>query len=92
MTMNCKSRDTSFNINYNLKTGLPFLERTDAEKDIGITTDSKLEFEDHIIEKVNKAYSILGVIRRSFEYLDKNTLAMLFKSLVRPHLGYANQI
>ena len=46
MTINCKSRDTctSFNNNYNLKTGLPYMERTDAEKDIGATIDSKLEF------------------------------------------------
>ena len=92
MTISCKSIDTTFNYNYNLKTGLPYMERTDAEKDIGVTIDSKLEFEDHIIEKVNKANSILGVIRRSFEYLDKDTLVMLFKSLVRPHLEYANQI
>ena len=31
--------------------------------------DYKLSLEQHINEKVNKAISILGVIRRSFEYL-----------------------
>ena len=30
-------------------------------KDLGVTIDSILSFEDHIIEKVNKAYSILGI-------------------------------
>ena len=67
------------------------MEKTSSEKDIGVVIDSKLSFEDHIVEKVNKANIILGVIRRSFEYLDRNTLVMLYKSLVRPHIEYANQ-
>ena len=75
MTIKCKSRDTSFNNNYNLKIGLPYMEITDAVNDIGVTIVSKLNFEDHIIEKVNKAYSIYGVIQRSFEYLGKDTLS-----------------
>ena len=43
-------------------------------------------------EKVNKANSILGVIRWSFEYLDARTFRLLYTSLVRPHLEYANAV
>ena len=32
--------------------------------------DSNLKFELHMREKINKAYSILGIIRRNFTYLD----------------------
>ena len=76
---------------YSLKEGLNPMEETKAEKDIGVIIDNKLSFEDHINEKVNKANSILGVIRRSFDHLDKDTFIMLYKSLVRPHIEYANQ-
>ena len=46
------------------------MERSKEEKDIGIVIDEKLSFDQHINEKGNMANTILGVIRRSFEYLD----------------------
>ena len=57
-----------------------------------ISIDNKLSFGMHITEKVNKANSVVGAIRRSFEYLDKNTFKKLYAALVRPHLEYANVV
>ena len=54
--------------------------------------DNRLTFENHINEKVNKANSIMGVIRRTFEFLDIKTFRLLFTPLVRPHIEYANQV
>ena len=68
------------------------MEETIAEKDVGVTIDNKLSFDKHITEKVNKANSIIGVIRRTLEYLDLKTFRMLYVSLVRPHLEYANPV
>ena len=34
----------------------------------------------------------MGIIRRSYTYLDEKTFLLLYKSLVRPHLEYCNQI
>ena len=34
----------------------------------------------------------MGIIRRTFTYLDKTIFTRLFKSLVRPHLEYANSV
>ena len=34
----------------------------------------------------------MGLIRRSFTYLDGNTFKQLFKALVRPHLEYSNSV
>ena len=34
----------------------------------------------------------MGLIRRSFTYLDESTFLQLYKSLVRPHLEYANSV
>ena len=41
----------------------------DKEKDIGVVIDNELTFEDHLNEKINKANSILGIIRRTFMHL-----------------------
>ena len=34
----------------------------------------------------------MGIIRRSFIHLNKRNFVLLFKSLIRPHLEYMNQI
>jgi len=47
------------------------LERYNKVIDLGVIVDSKLPFSDHITEKVNKAYSILGIIKRNFQHVDK---------------------
>jgi len=54
--------------------------------------DSKLSFSDHITEKVDKAYSILGIIKRNFQHVDKVAFVLLYKALVRSHLEYANTV
>ena len=41
-------------------------------RDLEVIVDSKLSFPDHITEKVNKAYSILGIIKRNFQHVDKD--------------------
>jgi len=54
--------------------------------------DSKLSFSDHITEKVNKAYSIPGIIIRNFQHVDKVAFVLLYKALVVSHLEYANTV
>ena len=68
------------------------LRESTEEKDIGVIIDSKLSFDKHISTKINKANRIMGLIRHTMEYLDKENFLMLYKSLVRPHLEYANPV
>ncbi len=68
------------------------LEYTTAEKDLGVIIDSTLSFEQHCDTAITKANRILGIIRRSFKYMDKEVMLTLYKSLVRPHLEYCNTI
>ena len=58
-------------------------------KDIGVTVDSELKFDKHINTKIETANKILGIIRRSFIYLDADILLPLYKALVRSHFDYA---
>ena len=62
------------------------------EKDIGVTFDSKLSFDQHIAAKVKKANSMVGTIRRSYQFLDNKSFIILYKTLVRCHFDYATSI
>jgi hypothetical protein len=41
---------------------------------------------------VNKANSIMGLIRRTYTYLDEQNFKYLFQALVRPHIEYAEAV
>ena len=79
-------------MDYTLKDGLPPMEYVESENDIGVVIDNKLTFNQHISEKINKANSIMGVLRRTMEYMDCTTFKLLYTALVRRHLEYANQV
>ena len=66
------------------------LTTTTSEKDLGVYVDTELTFEKHIETVVNQAKRMLGLIRRSYTYLDSQSLLKLYTSLVRPTLEYAN--
>ena len=79
---------------YVLETGgqIVNINECKQEKDLGVIFDSKLSFDAHVQSCISKANRILGIIRRSFSYLNKESFLLLYKSLVRPHLEYANVI
>ena len=64
------------------------LEHVFDEKDLGVTIDGELSFEEHIARKVRIANGIVGQIRRSFAYLDCETFRRIYCAFVRPHLEY----
>jgi len=68
------------------------IAQTSSEKDLGVTFDDRMKFDIHVSNIVKKANQILGLIRRSFEYLDSEMFLMLYKTLIRPHLEYATVI
>ena len=42
-------------------------------KDLGVWFDEQLSFKEHMHDKINTAYSMLGIIKRNFKYLSDNT-------------------
>ena len=68
------------------------LDHVFEEKDLGVIIDMELTFGEHIATKVNKANGIMGLIRRTFSFLDGESFKMLYTSFVRPHLEYANPV
>ena len=68
------------------------IQLVEEEKDLGVTLQSDLSFDKHISEKVNKANRMMGMIRRSFEFLDVDMFLPLYKALVRSHLDSASSV
>ena len=68
------------------------LDMTTSEKDLGVMVDDELKFHVHTAAATKKANQILGVIKRTYQTRDANTISTLFKSMVRPHLEYGNAI
>ena len=66
-------------------------ETTD-ERDLGVQVDRELKFDQHVELIANKANMMLGLIRRSFAFLDGPTIKKLYSSLGRPILEYGNVI
>ena len=68
------------------------LQKCEEEKDLGVIFDKDLSFDTHIQKSINKANQMIGLIKRSFSYLNKDTFLKLYKAMVRPHLEYGNVI
>ena len=68
------------------------LEFITKEKDFGVIIDHKLNFSSHKITQVKKANKMMGLVRRSYTYLDITSFRYFFNSLVRPRLEYCVSI
>ena len=65
------------------------LKGSNCEKDLGVYFDKSLKFDLHINSIINKANRTLGIVRRTFDNIDKETFRLLYKGLVRSQLEYA---
>jgi len=62
------------------------LQRLVSFQDLGVTFYSNLSFKLHIAEKLNKANSMLGIIKRNFRWLKYDAFLTEYKALMRSHL------
>ena len=63
----------------------------DEEKDLGCMMDKSLKIETHVTYCIKKANKMLGLIKRTFSYLNKDIFLVLYKTYVRPLLEYCQQ-
>jgi hypothetical protein len=67
-------------------------ELTYMEKDLGVTVDGSLSFEDHMNIKVKKANCMMGMIRRAFQFLNNKSFVPLYKTIVRNGIEYGGAV
>ena len=63
-----------------------------SQKHLGLILDSKLDFQEHIDNKINKCNRIIGIMKRLLSVISRKNLLTIYKSFVRPHLDYADII
>ena len=62
------------------------LNRSSEEKDLGVIVCDTLHPSVQCAKAANRAMSALGVVKKSFKHLDEESLPVLYKSYIRPHM------
>jgi hypothetical protein len=65
------------------KIGESEIQQVTEEKDLGIIIDDKLKFKQHINLQTKKANQRLGMIKRSFDFMDKDMFQKYRKATPR---------
>ena len=73
-------------INFNER----IITKCNHRKHLGIILDLNLNFNTHIDQKIKKCNKLIGLIKRLSVNLPQNALLTIYKSFIRPHLGYGD--
>ena len=79
------------NMDEEYKMGDAVLVRTTQEKDLGVTFSANMKVSEQCEIAASKGNQILGLIRRTIMYKEKQLIVPLYKAIVRPHLEYCIQ-
>ena len=67
------------NVDWFYKIGMWDLNYSDKIRGFGVMFESSLKFNIHIQDKINKCFSLLGLIARNFNNLTKDAFLLLYK-------------
>ena len=64
----------------------------ETHKHIGLLLDKKLAFDNHVEEMILRVNKDIGLITRLRRYLPRNSLLIIYKAFIRPHLDYGDVV
>ena len=79
------------NMDEEYKMGDAVLGRTTQENDLGVTFSADMKVSEQCGIAASKGNQILGLIRRTTMYKEKQLIVPLYKEIDRPHLEYCIQ-
>lgn len=68
------------------------LKTVKSEKDLGITFQQNLKFDEHIRNVVNKANRLLGLVKISFSYIETTSFLTIYETIIRPIIDYGDSV
>ena len=68
------------------------VQLANSQKHLGLILDSKLDFNEHIDNKINKCNKIIGIMKRFSLIVSRKSLLTIYKSFVRPNLDHTDII
>jgi hypothetical protein len=68
------------------------LESSSCEKDLGLLFSDNLKWSAQVSTSAAKANQMLGLLKRTFKFWTPSTFSLLYKSLIRPQLEFANSV
>jgi len=83
MHLGCHNANSDYYMNGQL------LQKTKAERDLGITITDDGKVAGQCEQAYCKANRMLGLVKRSVKYRHPKILIKLYKTLVRPHMEYS---
>ena len=69
-----------------------FSNSQNRQKNLEMYLDKSLNFSYHIKENIFKTMKRIGIIRKLNKEILQNSVITIYKSFVRPHLGYGDII
>ena len=67
-------------------------EKTTHHKHLGLILHEKLNFKEHLKEKMSKAYKGIAVLLKLQNIIPRNSLLGIYKYFIPPHLDYGDII
>ena len=61
-------------------------------KHLGMILDTKLEFQEHLKDKLSKISKTIGLLRKLQKILTRTQLLTIYTSFIRRHLDYGDII
>ena len=75
-----------------LSIGSESIKRVSSNKTLGVIVDECITWKDHIDEVAKKDAKGIGILRRSKDFLDKDTLKTVYNAFVLPHFDYCSLV
>ena len=57
---------------------------------LGLILDKRLNFNEHLVSKINKCFQIIGFLKRLSNKIPHDALLRIYKFFTRSHLDYSN--